>query len=66
MIWYSEYKEIAKEFVKEIYDETSGDYKYKSKYFGTLYDRYTDAIRDTAKYLKYEHELDQLKKGFDD
>lgn len=66
MIWYSEYKEIAKEFIKEIYDEASDSYKYKSKYFGTLYDRYTDAIRDTANYLKYEHELDQLKKGFED
>lgn len=36
------------------------------KYFDTLYDRYTDAIRDTANYLKYEHELDKLKKGFED
>lgn len=66
MIWYSEYKEIAKEFIKEIYDKASDSYRYKSKYFDTLYDRYTDAIRDTANYLKYEHELDKLKKGFED
>ena len=66
MVWYSEYKELAKEFIKEIYDEASDNYKYKSKYFDTLYDTYIDAIRVTANYLKYEHELDQLKKGFED
>lgn len=44
MVWCSEYKELAKEFIKEIYDGASDSYKYKSKYFDTLYDRYTDAI----------------------